>query len=139
MTGSNWNDINVGQELATHECGPVSRWVLAIYAGGSGDHMPMHIDIDFAQNFGRHDVFAHGMLSMAYLGQLLVKFTRQENIRRYTVRFTAITPVNAKVTCSATVLEKIEEAGEHRLRIAVQTRIDDGTVTLEGEAVIAAP
>ncbi|HWK48677.1 MAG TPA: MaoC/PaaZ C-terminal domain-containing protein [Steroidobacter sp.] len=135
----NWNEITAGQELPAHECGPVSRWVLAMFAGGSGDHMPVHVDIDFARKFGMKDVFAHGMLSMAYLGQLLLKFARQEHIRNYAVRFTSITPVNARVSCTGKVLEKFEADGERRIRVAIQTKIDDGTVTLEGEAVIAVP
>lgn len=139
MTTLNWNEITVGHELPTHECGPISRWVLAMFAGGSGDHMPVHIDIDAAKKFGMEDVFAHGMLSMAYLAQLLLKFTKQENIRKYAVRFTSITPVNARVGCSGKVLEKFEAEGERRIRVAIQTKIDDGTVTLEGEAVIAVP
>jgi acyl dehydratase len=132
-----WNEIEPGAELPVHECGPISRWVLAMFAGGSGDHMPLHVDVDFAKKFGLKDVFAHGMLSMAYLAQLLVKITRQENIRKYSVRFTSITPVHANVKCTARVLEKFEEDGEKRAKLLLQTRIDDGTVTLEGEAVIA--
>ena len=44
---------------------------LALFAGASGDHNPIHIDIDFARKAGMPDVFAHGMLSMAWLGRLL--------------------------------------------------------------------
>lgn len=135
----NWSNISVGDELPAHQCGPISRTVLALFAGGSGDHTPVHIDVDFAQKFGIKDVFAHGMLSMAYLGQLLLKFTRQENIRSYSVRFTTITPVHATVRCSGRVVEKFEEDGEKLLRIALQTRIDDDSVTLDGEAVVAVP
>jgi hypothetical protein len=78
-------------------------------------------------------------LSMAYLAQLLLRFARQENIRQYSVRFTAITPVHAKVRCFGKVVEKFEQAGEKRARLAIQTKIDDDSVTLDGEAVIAFP
>jgi acyl dehydratase len=99
--------------------------------------MPIHIDLDFARKFGLKDVFAHGMLSMAYLGQLLTRTVRQENIRFYKTRFTAITPVGATVTCSGTLVDLHEEAGERRARLALRTQIDDGTVTMEGEAIVA--
>jgi acyl dehydratase len=132
-----WDELQPGMELPIHECGPISRAVLALFAGGSGDHMPMHIDLDVAKSFGMKDVFAHGMLSMAYLARLLLELTRQENIRKYSVRFTSITPVRAHVRCFANVVEKFEESGEKRARLILQAKIDDDTVTLEGEAVIA--
>ena len=43
----------------------ITRTTLALYAGASGDHNPMHIDIDFAKKAGFPDVFAQGMLVMA--------------------------------------------------------------------------
>ena len=100
---------------------------------------PIHIDLDVAKKFGMEDVFAHGMLSMAYLGQLLTLHAPQENIRSYKVRFSAITPVKANVRCTGEILERFEEDGEQRVRIGLKTLIDDDTVTLDGEAVIALP
>lgn len=133
----NLSEMTPGDALPDHVCGPISRTTLALFAGGSGDHMPIHIDLDFARKFGLKDVFAHGMLSMAYLGQLLTRTVRQENIRSYKTRFTAITPVGATVTCSGTLVDLHEEDGERRARLALRTQIDDGTVTMEGEAIVA--
>ena len=48
---------------------PITRAKLALYAGASGDHNPMHIDSDFAKKAGFPDVFSHGMLVMGLLGQ----------------------------------------------------------------------
>lgn len=45
----------------------ITRTTLALYAGASGDHNPVHIDMDACAAVGIPDVFAHGMLSMAYL------------------------------------------------------------------------
>lgn len=133
----NWNTIQVGDALPTHEAGPISRLVLALYAGGSGDHNPMHVDSDFAKQGGMPDVFAHGMLSMAYLAQLLTAKFRPEQIRSYNVRFASITPVNARITCKGSVTEKFEADGERRIKIQLQTMTDSGAVTLQGDAVVA--
>ena len=65
------SDITVGTEIPALELPPITRTTLALYAGASGDHNPVHIDIDFAKKAGMPDVFAHGMLSMAYLGRML--------------------------------------------------------------------
>jgi len=73
---------------------PISRTTLALYAGASGDHNPMHIDIDAARAAGHPDVFAHGMLSMAYLGRALTGWFPPSAIRAFAVRFVAVTPVH---------------------------------------------
>ena len=66
-----YRQLDVGDALPPFTTAPVSRLTLALYCGASGDHNPMHVDIDFARAGGASDVFAHGMLSMAYLGRLL--------------------------------------------------------------------
>ena len=77
--------------------GPVlTRTVLALFAGGSGDLNPIHIDPDVARSAGLDDVFAQGMLSMAVLGRLLTGWTPQSTLRSFRVRFVSITPVNAQ-------------------------------------------
>src|ERR1700688_1394844 len=108
-----------------------------MFAGGSGDHNPMHIDSDFAKSCGMDDVFAQGMLSMAYLAQLLTSSIEQSQLRSYGVRFAAITPLKASVTCVGTVADIYEEDGETRVRFSLAATIDSGTVTLTGDAVIA--
>lgn len=133
----NWASIAVGDALPTHKGGPISRTVLALFAGGSGDYNPMHIDTDFARKFGMDDVFAHGMLSMAYLAQLLTNWARVEQIRSYSVRFASITPVLAEISCSGQIVEKFEVDGEKRVRLEIRAVTDGGTTTLLGDAVVA--
>ncbi|ALU69296.1 dehydratase [Rhodococcus sp. WS1] len=126
--------MKTGDVLPSLELPEISRTTLALYAGASGDHNPMHIDLDVARSGGMDDVFAHGMLSMAYLGRLLTNYVPQERIRTYSVRFASITPLHATPTCTGTVT-KIEDGLAH-LDIAVT--LSDGTVTLRGDAVVAA-
>ncbi len=130
-------NLKVGDTLPSFTTEPVSRLTLALYCGASGDHNPMHVDTDYARAGGSPDVFAHGMLSMAYLGRLLTNWVDQRQIRGYGVRFTAITQVGDAVTCSGTVTELFEEAGERRARLALQTVNQHGQVKLSGDAVVA--
>jgi acyl dehydratase len=83
------------------------------------------------------DVFAHGMLSMAYLGRLLTNYAPQERLRSYGVRFAAITHVGDAVTCSGKVVDKFEQDGEKRIRIELTTVNQNGEIKLKGDAVIA--
>jgi acyl dehydratase len=129
--------IEAGAQLPPVQIPAISRTTLALFAGASGDHNPMHIDIDVARSAGLQDVFSHGMLSMAYLGRVLTNWADQRAIRSYRVRFVAITPVHAQITCAGTVLALEDEDGERRARIALTATLADGTVTLQGDAVIA--
>lgn len=132
-------EIQVGTELPPLELGPISRTTLALFAGASGDHNPIHVDIDAAKAAGFEDVFAHGMLSMAYLGRLVTSWVPQSQLRSLSTRFTAITPVLAQPTCTGTVTAVDEVDGEKRATVDVKITLADGTVTLAGEAVVALP
>lgn len=131
----NLNAISVGDELPSFTTDPVNRTTLALYCGASGDHNPIHVDIDFAKKAGMPDVFAHGMLSMAYLGRLLTNWVPQERLRGFSVRFAAITHLGDAITCSGRVLEKDEAAGT--VRVEITTRNQAGEIKLSGEAVVA--
>ena len=131
--------VKVGDALPPLTTAPISRTNLALYAGASGDHNPMHIDIDFAKKAGVADVFAHGMLSMGYLGRILTGWVPQGQIRSYGVRFSAITQVGDAVACTGKVVEKFEADGERRVKLALQAANQNGVVTLVGDAVVALP
>jgi acyl dehydratase len=126
-------DITVGTELPPLQIAPISRTTLALFAGASGDHNPMHVDIDVAKSAGLDDVFAHGMLSMAYLGRLLTDWVDPQSIRSYRVRFASITPIHGKPTATG----KITAIEDGLATIELSVTLDDGTVTLTGDAVVA--
>jgi acyl dehydratase len=127
----------VGDRIVRKEFPPISRHTLALYCGASGDHNPMHVDIDFARKAGFPDVFSHGMLVMAYLGQALTDAVRPDKLRSFSTRFAAITPLGAKLTCEGTVAELFEADGEQRARLALTAKDETGEVKLAGEAVVA--
>tara|TARA_Y100001935_G_C17202280_1_gene455640 strand:- start:495 stop:908 length:414 start_codon:yes stop_codon:yes gene_type:complete len=133
----NMKELNVGDVLEPLNQEPISRKTLALFAGASGDHNPIHIDTDFAKSVGLDDVFAHGMLGMAYLGQLLTLFTEQKNLRSYSVRFNSITQVGAQLKCSGKVTEIFEENDERLLRLELSATDQNNDVKLSGDAVIA--
>jgi acyl dehydratase len=125
--------LAVGDELPPLVVEPITRTTLALFAGASGDHNPIHIDLDVARGAGLDDVFAHGMLSMAYLARLLTDRFPQERIRSYRVRFAAITPVHGQPTCTGRVTAVAD--GLATLDLAVT--LADGTTTLTGDAVVS--
>ena len=122
-----------GDELPSLQADPISRLTLALYCGASGDHNPIHVDSDFARSAGRDDVFAHGMLGMAYLARLVTGWVPQRAIRSLSTRFVAITQVGDHISCTGTVVEKL---ADRRVRLTLKAQDQSGAVKLEGLAIV---
>jgi acyl dehydratase len=131
------SSVKVGDAIPGLTTEPITRTALALYAGASGDHNPMHIDSDFAKKAGESDVFAHGMLSMAFLSRALLGFAPQSAIRSFGVRFASIVRVGERVTCTGKVTDVFEAHGETRAKLDLTATTSNGTVALKGEAVVA--
>ncbi|RKS28183.1 acyl dehydratase [Pseudomonas sp. WPR_5_2] len=131
------HDVQVGFELSPLILPAINRTTLALYAGASGDHNQVHIDLDFARKARQPDVFAHGMLSVAYLGRLLTGWVAQAHIRSLAVRFTGITQLGHVPTCHGKVIELFEVDGERRARLAIRCVNQYGDEKLVGEATVA--
>ena len=131
--------MKVGDELPPLTTEPISRLTLALYAGASGDHNPMHVDTDFARRAGAPDVFAHGMLGMAYLGRMLTAALPLQSIREFGVRFAAVTQVGDVLTCRAKVVERTESQGQPMLRLELAAANANGELKLAGDALVAVP
>lgn len=131
------NTPAVGDAVVQRSFPPITRHTLALYCGASGDHNPIHVDLDFAKHAGFPDVFAHGMLIMAYLGEALTDAVPQARIRSFSTRFVAMTQVGDAITCEGRVEELFETNGEKRARLSLAARSGAGEIKLAGEAVFA--
>jgi acyl dehydratase len=129
--------LAVGDEIPPLVLPPVTRHTLALYCGASGDHNPLHTDIDFARKAGLPDVIAHGMLSMAWLGRALTQWAPQKHLRSFGVRFVAQTQIGDIITCTGKVTEKIRVDGEQRIRLTLQAQKQTGDITLIGDAEVS--
>ncbi len=131
-----FESLEVGDEIPALTIPPVSRHTLALYCGASGDHNPIHVDLDYAKSAGLDDVIAHGMLSAGYLARMLTDWVPQSAIRSINNRFTAMTHVGDSVTCKGKVAEKFENDNEKLVRIEMQAHTPEAQ-TIIAEAVIA--
>ncbi len=130
--------LKVGQtheEVVVHD---LSRTQIVQYAGASGDYNPLHTDTDYAHQAGMPDVFAHGMLSAAYLARVLTRWAEPAALRRLSVRFEAITHIGDEVHCQARVSGRRIEHDEALLTLALAARSQTGETRLTGTAVVAA-
>ncbi len=133
MAELRYEDIAVGAELPPLQTEAISRLTLALYCGASGDHNPIHVDSDFARAAGMDDVFAHGMLGMAYLARVVTGWVPQRAVRALSARFVAITHVGDRISCSGSVVEKLPG---RQVRLALTAQDQSGVVKLAGEAIV---
>jgi hypothetical protein len=61
----------------------------------------------------------------------------QQQVRSLAMRFTGITQLGRIPTCTGRVVEKFEENGEKRVRLAIRCGNQHGEEKLLGEAVVA--
>ena len=136
MTIPTFESLKEGDEIPALKIQPVSRQTLALYCGASGDHNPIHVDLDYAKSAGLDDVIAHGMLSAGYLARMLTDWVPQSSIRSINNRFTAMTHIGDSVTCTGKVVEKFEKGNEKLVRLEMQARTPEAQ-TIIAEVVIA--
>ncbi len=129
--------VRVGDVLPEMVLPAIDRALLCRFAGASGDLNPIHVDIDFARRAGMPDVFAHGMLGMAWLGRLLTGWRPQSCLRSFTVRFMVLTHLGNQPVLRGQVVELLEEDGRPLARVAVEMLNQYGQLKIQGEALVA--
>lgn len=134
MTAMPLAGLCVGDSLPILTLPPLTRATLALYAGGSGDHIPLHIDSDFARAAGHRDVFMHGMLGVAYLARMITQQVPQERLRDISVRFSAITYPGETLTARGTVAEV---APDGAVVLDLTLINEHGEVKITGRATVA--
>jgi acyl dehydratase len=132
-------DVNVGDAIPSLDKPAIDRVQLALYAGGSGDHNAIHLDDDRAKSGGLPGVIAHGMLSMAFLGELVGNWVPQSQIREFGGRFASIVKPGDVVTCGGTIKAKDTINGENRVEVEIHAETGDGNRAIVGKAVVALP
>ncbi len=130
-------------ELAVGDRASIERILstrdIQLFAAVSGDLNPQHLDPDYAARTPFHGIIAHGMwgasLISAVLGTQLpgpgTLYLSQSLVFRAPVR------VGDKVTVEVRVAGL--EPEQRRVRLACSCTLPDGTVVIEGEALVEAP
>ena len=108
------HDLEGGSALPDLRKAPITKVQLVKYAGASGDYNLIHTDDETARSVGLEGVIAHGMLSMAFLGEYLCWLAGPESIRRLSVRFKEMVRPGDTLTCRGRVKEQsTSNAGRH--------------------------
>jgi len=136
-------DTTIDQQLTPLVKPPITQEQLRRYSEASGDYNPIHLDQQAAQQVGLDGVIAHGMLSMAFLGQFVdrqianIPGARIEHLR---VRFLNMVRLDDTLTCQGKV--KVRTTNEDlSLSIAIEcwAQNQKGDKVTTGEAVVIIP
>ncbi len=134
-----FEDVNEGDSIPELVKEPVTRVQLVKYAGASGDFNPLHTVEDFAKKAGFDQPIAHGMLSMAFVGQFLTDWLPRGSLKKLGVRFTAVTFPGDTVTCKGQITKKYQEGSDNLVEMDIWGETQQGQKTVQGRAVAALP
>lgn len=127
--------MEVGQVLQSITRTP-TREQLKAYAESSRDRNPIHIDEAFAkEKAGLPSVIVHGMLSMAFLADLLaLNFPEDEWVLcRFKARFRKVAFPDEALRCEAVVREV---DGDGTVQVFVSAHNPAGETTTDGVAYL---
>jgi acyl dehydratase len=132
--------VKVGDALPELAKRPIERDDLKRYAAASGDPNPMHLDDEIARSAGYPGVFAHGMLSMGYLGDFVVRAGGgPETVRTLRARFAKLTWPGDQLTCRGVVTAVRDEGATRLVECDVWTEMPTGERKVTGTATLALP
>ena len=135
-------DFAVGQELVPFVKPPITQEQLNRYAEASGDFNPIHLDEEAAHRVGLDSVIAHGMLSMAFLGQFLQQqITGIEGARLadFKVRYASMVRLGDTLTCLGVLKERTTQGREEAFTIECWAQNQHGEKVTTGESLILVP
>jgi acyl dehydratase len=132
---TNLEQVRVGDALPPVEKPPITTMQLVRYAGASGDFNRIHYDEPFAREGGFPSVIAHGMLSMAFFGQLVADWAGgPDRIVSLAARFKAVTFPGDRITVGGEV--SALDLARRTIELKLWAKKPEGTVTLEGSATV---
>jgi len=130
-------NIKVGYEIPETNIGPFNQNDLVKYAKASGDFNPIHLDSDFAKQFGLPNIIAHGMLIMSYLGRMLTNTFPQNTLTDFSSQFVSMTHLNDKITCTGRIIRKNTDShGNIIYSLRLKAVNENGEKRISGKAKV---
>lgn len=133
----------IGDSLPPLVKPPITQEQLRRYAAASGDHNPIHLDEEAAHRVGLDGVIAHGMLSMAFLGQFItqrISDSPDAYLVTLKVRFANMVRLGDTLTCHGIVQTRTPaEANRETLTVECWAQNQKGEKVTTGEAIVSIP
>jgi 3-hydroxybutyryl-CoA dehydratase len=137
MAGKTIEQIKLGD--AAEFSKTVTESDVYLYAGITGDLNPAHLNETYAKNTFFKTRIAHGMLTAGFISNILgMQLPGPGTIyMRQSLSFLAPVRFGDTITARAEVVEVIAE--KNRVRLKTTCTNQDGTVVLDGEAMVSPP
>jgi acyl dehydratase len=113
----------------------VTQAQIDAYADVSGDHNPIHLDADAARAVGLDGTIAHGMLGMAFAGQLLTDWLTASSggwVARLRVRFQGIVRPGDTLTVRGAVGDG-PTTEPRRVDVWIENQVGERVITGDAE------
>lgn len=125
------NNANFPEHIEL-QCGPVTAVDLALYAAASGDHNPLHLDMEVARAAGFEKPLVHGMLTMAFAGRLLTETFGLLALQSLATRFVGAAKLGDTIVLRGTLAEVTQDVAAYQLL----AQNDTGSELLTGLAKV---
>ncbi|MEW6142338.1 MAG: MaoC/PaaZ C-terminal domain-containing protein [Chloroflexota bacterium] len=136
-----FNDVTEGTAISPLLKGPYTPVDMAKFASMYGDFYPGHYDSKWAVEIDRiPKAIVHGYQLVTHLSQLLTDWISPDGfIRKLSTQVRAQVFVGDSVTMKGIVQKKYIKDGESCLDCSVWGEKPDGTVVIQGTAVVILP
>lgn len=116
----------------------VTQEQIDAYADASGDHNPIHVNPEVARSVGLEGTIAHGMLSMAFAGEMLtdwlVAAPERGRVGRLRVRFQAMVRPGDTLACKG-VLRASEANKPRQADVWIENQRSERVLTGDADIV----
>ena len=130
-----FEDVNVGSEIPKLVKAPITETQLVMYAGASGDFNPIHTVHAFGVKAGFGGVIGHGMLSNAFVGQIMTDWVGVKALKKLSVQFRAVTKPKDVITVTGAVTKKYTEDGNNYIDCDLMATNQNGDKIIIGSAI----
>lgn len=134
-----FEDVDIGYKLPPLlKC--ATKQQLVMYAGASGDFVPIHYDINVAKGAGHDEVIIHGALKSAWLVQMITQWAGlNSQIMEFEVEYRAIDFPGEQLTCQGEVIKKSLSDVYGVIELKIGLFKENGEVSTPGKAKLALP
>jgi len=132
--GRTIDQLNIGEKASVRK--QITEADVLRFAEVTGDKNPIHIDPEYARQTRFKERIAHGMLTASLISAVIgTRLPGPGNIYvSQSLEFKAPVKFGDVIEAEVEIIEKIPE--RNRVRLRTVCRNQDGTVVLEGEAVV---
>lgn len=119
----------------------IDQGMVTAYADASGDHNPIHLDADFAAESQFGGIVAHGMLTLAFVAQMMSEAfgPAWEERGALKVRFKGPAYPGDQVTTFGQVTRETCKDGETLVECAIGLKNQEGAELITGTASVRLP